>query len=129
MRIASWERDRLGYFQAYLGGPFAKPGEDDPHIISAPIDLEGKAAQLFLNLDGVNMHSNVSVEILDEQLNPVPGYTHADCNPPNESGLDQMVTWTGKKVISTVEGRIRLRLDFCGIRFDDVRLYTITLRL
>ena len=126
-RIASWERDRLGYFQAYLGGPFAKTGEDDPHIISAPIDLEGKVARLFLNIDRVNEYSNVSVEILDERLNPLPGYSRGLCNTPAEDGFKQLVTWGGKDAISSGEGRIRVRVDFTGIRFEDVRLYAIYL--
>lgn len=127
LRIASWERDRLGYFQAYLGGPFAKPGEDDPHIVSAPIDLEGGAARLSLNVDRLNAYGGVSVAILDERLNPLAGYTHADCNPPTESGYNQLVTWTANDAVSSPTGRIRIRIDFTGIRFEDVRLYAIYL--
>ena len=127
VRIASWERDRRGSFQAYLGGPFAKTGEDDPHIISAPIDLEGKVARLFLNIDCVNEFSNVSVEILDERLNPLPGYWRDLCNAPTEDGFKQLVTWGGKDAISSLESRIRVRVDFTGIRFEDVRLYAIYL--
>lgn len=127
VRVASWERDRLGCFQAYLGGPHAKPGEDDPHIISAPIDLEGGTARLFLNVDRLHPYSGVSVAILDERLHPLPGYTHERCNAPTESGYSQPVSWSEKDTISHRDGPIRIRLDFTGIRFEDVRLYAIYL--
>ena len=102
-------------------------GEDYPHIISAPIDLEGKVARLFLNIDRVNEYSNVSVEILGERLNPLPGYSRGLCNTPAEDGFKQLVTWGGKDAISSGEGRIRVRVDFTGSRFEDVRLYAIYL--
>lgn len=128
VRVASWQRDRLGYFQAYMGGPLAKPDEPAAHIISAPIDLEGVDARLLLNLDRVNPYSRVAVEILDERLNPLPGYTSGDCAPLTESGYNQRVSWAERDVIAARAGRIRIRLDFTGIRPEDLRVYAIYLQ-
>ncbi len=50
-------------------------------------------------------------------LNPLPGYTQADCDPPGEDGFDQLVTWGDKDVKASSE----------RIRFEDVRLYAICL--
>lgn len=128
VRIASWPRDRLGYFRAYMGGPLASDAKREPHIISAPIDLEGKAARLFLNLDYVHAHSSLSIEILDERLNPLPHYLRETCDAPTENGYNQMVTWGGRDAISHLSGRIRIRVDFTGVRPEDARLYALYLR-
>ena len=88
LRIASWERDRLGYFQAYLGGPLTSESEREPHIISAPIDLEAKPARLSLNIDRVSEYSGLSVEIFDERLNPHPGYSRENCDLLRENGYN-----------------------------------------
>ena len=127
VRVASWERDRLGFVSAYMGGPFAPADERDPHIISAPIDLEGQAARLSLNADRIGEHSALSVEILDEWLNPLPGYSHADCIPPSQAGLAQPVRFGDNDAIRCSAGRIRIRVDFKGIRFEDARLYAVYL--
>ena len=123
VRVAVWPRDRLGYFQAYSHGPLAGDGEEGPHIVSAPIDLEGQSARLSLNIDRPNEHCGVSVEILDERFISIEGYTHADCQSPTESGFNQVVRWGDKETIANVNGRIRIRINFTGIRFEDVHLY------
>ena len=123
VRVAVWPRDRLGYFQAYMGGPLASSDMSDPHIVSVPIDLEGKSARLSLNVDRITDYSSVSVEILDERLNPIPGYTHDQCNPPAKSGLKQAISWDGKEIISGLEGLIRVRIDFTGVRPEEVKLF------
>ncbi|MDE2777617.1 MAG: hypothetical protein OXI77_16950 [Chloroflexota bacterium] len=128
VRIASWPRDRLGCFRAYMGGPLASEAEREPHIISAPIDLEGKAARLYLNLDCVHEHSSLSIEILDERLHPLPGYLRENCDAPTETGYNQLVTWGGGDAIARLSGRIRIRVDFTGVRPEDVRLYAMYLR-
>lgn len=128
VRIASWPRDRLGCFRAYMGGPLARESEREPHIISAPIDLEGKAARLYLNLDCVHEHSSLSIEILDERLHPLPGYLRENCDAPTETGYNQLVTWGGGDAIARLSGRIRIRVDFTGVRPEDVRLYAMYLR-
>ena len=127
VRVASWRRDRLGYFQAYMGGPLASEAEREPHIISAPIDLEGKAAQLRLNVDGIHDYSGLSVEILDERLKPLPAYSRENCDLLSQNGYNQLVTWGGRETISNPSGRIRLRIDFTGVRPEDVSLYAIYL--
>ncbi len=127
VRLATWERDRLGYLQAYLGGPQASEDKREPHIISTPIDLEGAAARVYLNIDRLNEYSGVSVEILDERLNRLPGYTRANCNTLAESGYNQLVTW-GERDFIAHSGRVRVRIDFTGLRPEDVRLFAIYIR-
>ncbi|MCY3900926.1 MAG: hypothetical protein OXF86_20290 [Caldilineaceae bacterium] len=121
VRVASWPRDRLGYLQPFPAGRM-RPGQA-PHIVSAPIDLDGKPAQLALNIDGLGDYSDVTAEIITEQLEPVPGYSAADCIPPSASGLSQPVAWRGRDTVQYENGPIRLRLNFSGIRPEDIQLF------
>jgi len=121
VRVASWPRDRLGYFQPFTAARL-KPGRG-AHVVSAPIDLDGSAAKIALNVDGLSEHSAVSAEILSEKLEPLPGFSEADCNLPTESGLCQPLSWQGGDTVQCEDGPIRLRLNFSGLRAEDVKLY------
>lgn len=125
IRVASWPRDRLGSFKPYLDQRMASRG--DSHVISAPIDLEGRPARLSLNVDGQGEHWQVRCSVLDERMCPLPGFAAADCRPV-AAGLAEPVTWAdGLDAIPPTEGRIRLRVDFGGIRPEDASLYALYL--
>ena len=125
VRVASWPRDRLGYFQPFTAARL-RPGQG-AHVVSAPVDLGGKAARLALNIDGLGEHGEVTCELLSERLEPLPGYTSVDCIAPRTSGLSQPLTWQGQDAVRNDEGPIRLRLNFNGVRAEDVRLYAVYL--
>ena len=127
IRVAVWHRDRLGYLQPYSREPFSKGETIDSHIVTAPIDLEGQKVQVSLNFERPNEHCDVSVSILDERFVPIEGYVREKCLPITSDGLRQLVQWQDWKTVSNVTERIRVRIDFDGIRFEDTRLYAIYL--
>ena len=92
-------------------------------IVSAPIDLEGGAARLTVNVEGINEHSRISVEIQDREFRPVDGYGCDASEGPDQPGLAQPITWQGHDIIEGMTGEIRVRVDFRGVRPEDVRLY------
>ena len=126
VRVATWERDRLGYFRAFQGRSMAAIQE--AHFVSAPIDLEGRSAQLFLNLDGISAHSGVNVEIVDEKFNKLAGYGAEVCIAPTTGGFEQAVRWQEQESIHHASSPIRLRVNFMGERPEDVRLFALYLR-
>ena len=99
----------------------------ESHFVSAPIDLEGKAAQLALNVDGLSAHSGVTVEILNERFTPLPGYTIDRCQPPTTGGFQQPVAW-GEQAAIRADERIRISVHFTGVRPEDVKLYALYLK-
>ncbi len=119
IRVASWARDRLGYFQSFLGP------EQNSHFISAPLDLENKPACIYMNIDGISEYSQVSVEILDERFKEIPGYTRDACTNPVESGLRQSVRWKNQEVVEKVKSPVRIRVNFGGVRPEDLKLYAV----
>ena len=127
VRVTSWPRDRLGYFSPYESGIWVHGGRSDPHFVSAPIDLEGGTARLTVNVEGINEHSSITVEIQDHAFRTVPGYERDASQGPTGPGLAQPVTWLGKNAIDGVSGLIRVRVDFGGVRPEDVRLYAVYL--
>jgi len=123
VRVARWQRDRLGYFQASdLKLKSAQPR----HVISAPIDLEGRPARVALNVDGLSEYAQLGVEILDERFRPLAGYAAEEC-APLESGFEQTVAWQGDERIEAA-GPIRIRVNFTGIRPEDPQVYAIYVR-
>ena len=132
IRVATWERDRMGYFSifsipkthVFLDNSLT---ETKPHFISSPIDLEGEPARVAMNIDGLSEHSKVSVEIQNERFEPIPGYTAEDCTEPIESGLRKEVRWGEQEVLGGMKGPVRIRVNFEGIRPEDVKLFAIYL--
>jgi hypothetical protein len=121
VRIATWKRDRLGYFQAV---DMSRKTEQPRHVISAPIDLEGQPGTVALNVDGLSAHSQVTLDILDERFQPIEGYTREDCLPLT-SGFHQTVAWKNGERIDGRNGTIRIRLNYTGIRPEDPKVYAI----
>ena len=121
VRVASWPRDRLGYLQPFPAERM-RPGQGS-HVVSASIDLGAQTVQLALNIDGLGEYSSVSAEVLSERLEPIPGFTAADCIAPTSSGLAQPVTWTNGAALPREHGPVRLRLDFSGVRVEDIKLH------
>ena len=118
VRVASWPRDRLGYYS-----PFSKDGG---HCASAPVDLGEGKARLFLNVDGIGEFSTVTVELLDEQFQPLAGYGVADGGKLEAGGLKQSVRW-GEREFIEADGPVRVRVNFLGVRPEDIGLYAVYL--
>ena len=118
IRVARWDRDRLGYLTPFVNG------DKKPHAISAPVSTGGKPVTVKLNVGGINKWSSVKVTVLDEQLRELPGYTAKDCTGPDKSGLSQRVVW-GKNQQVFATGPIRIRVDFTGVRPEDLKLFAI----
>ncbi len=126
VRVTSWPRDRLGFFSPYDTGAWSYAKEkENAHFVSAPIDLDGGVARLTVNVDGINEYSSISVEIQDQAFHTIAGYESDASQGPNEPGLSQPVTWQSHDVIEGITGRIRVRVNFHGVRPEDVRLYAV----
>ncbi len=65
---------------------------------------------------------------LGEPGSPLKGYAAADCIAPGESGFRQAVVWQDRdSIVADYPIRIRIRIDFGGIRPEDLRLYAVYL--
>ena len=93
IRLARWERDRLGYLQMF--------GATEPALlVSAPIPTGGKPVAIELNAGGLGQWTSAKVSVLDEQMNVLPGYDAADCTGPSTAGLRQRVVWGSRDTVT-----------------------------
>ncbi|OAI57827.1 hypothetical protein AYO49_01815 [Verrucomicrobiaceae bacterium SCGC AG-212-N21] len=120
VRVATWPRDRLGYFRV-------APGQKIGHCISAALIPPREGAQVYLNASGLSEESQLAVEILDESFRPIPGYTAADCTPlKDKTGLRLSIAWGNKIDLGNQNGKpIRLRINFTGPDAESARLFAI----
>ena len=119
IRLATWQRDRLGFLQPWKGA-LSQP----PCLISAPISTDGSRVEISVNAEGLTKSNRLRVSVLDEHFRELPGFSAAACTQPIRSGLRERVTWeTHDSVVPN--GRIRIRLDFEGPQVDDLKVYGI----
>ncbi|HYF37888.1 MAG TPA: hypothetical protein VD994_21475 [Prosthecobacter sp.] len=122
VRVATWTRDRLGYFRV-------APGMKGAHCISAAITPPRDGARLYLNASGLSEESQLAVEILNESFRPVAGYAAADCTPiKDKTGLRIPISWGGKKDLGKQGKPIRVRVNFSGEGAEAARLFAIYVR-
>ena len=130
IRLARWPRDRLGYLRAFNPEEFGRPmlphwADTVRHCISCPLQADAGPARIYVNVDRLGEHSELTVEVLDEQFRPLPGYSGQSCLPLRESGLRQPVRWKDRDTVGGIDGPFRLRVNFGGVRPEDTRLYAL----
>lgn len=119
VRLARWDRDRLGYVSARDDWRYAKS-----HLWTAPFCIDGESAEVYVNIDGVSEHNRIAVELTDEKMVPVRGFEATQCNAIT-NGFRSQITWRGHDRIPISDKSMRLRIDFEGLRSHDIKLYAL----
>lgn len=122
---ATWERDRLGWYSPSPRNFGSKAGAYEPHCISCPIELANEQSNVFVNADRIGEYSQLRVELLDLQFQPIKGYSGSDSIPINKPGLRVPVKWKDRDSIQGFNHPIRFRIRWEGIRPEDPRLFAI----
>jgi hypothetical protein len=81
-----------------------------------------------LNLDKPHEHCGISAEILDEPFTPIQGHNRTDCLQITKVGLNEPVSWKCTAIICHKGGGIFIRINFTGVRFEDLHLYAVYLQ-
>jgi hypothetical protein len=121
VRVATWPRDRLGYFS-----PAA--GQEEVHCISSPMVNEVGGSRVCINVTGMSPSGQLTVELLDEQFRPIPGFSASDfVSLTGKSGLHLPVVWRGAETLPKFERPIRIRVNWSGVDQETVRLFAVYL--
>jgi hypothetical protein len=81
-------------------------GEKEGTLVTNPVSFSGD--KLWLNLNA--SRGSILVEILDDKLHPIPGFTRADALLLRTNSLRQQVTWRSRSSLLSLSGRpIRLK--------------------
>jgi hypothetical protein len=112
--LATLPRDRWG-------GLGLNPGVAEGVVCSAPVVLPAGGGELTINADGAD---GISVEVLDERLRAVPGFSGADAaTPVGAGGLACPVRWP-KSGLARLGGQtVRLQLRLRRRGSVEPRLY------
>ena len=140
VRLATWFRDRIGYFEA-----MRKSGG---HLVTCPLRHDG-TAWIWANVEGLHEYNRMTVELLDDGFHPISGYSGDDAaviapteaydsraarqRVPGDAGGEQAsevpglhvpVKWK-KGPIPAGRGEVRLKVNLSGIRPEDIKLYAL----
>jgi hypothetical protein len=127
VRVASWARDRLGYFAfpTAIKPDTSAPRYEGPHFISCPMRVDAPGARVFVNADGLSEQSHLTVEILDGEFRPIRGYSEDECVPITEGGLRQQVGWRNKQTLDKSDHPVRVRVNYRGPGLNDLKVYAV----
>jgi len=129
VRLATWQRDRLGYFETfeevpYTHGSFFPIERPQPNMVTCALRTQN-GAQVHANLD-VGEHSPLTVEVLDEAFKPVPGFAGDASRALLAPGLRRPVSWQGGDRLPADLKAFRLRVNYgAGTRPEDARLFAL----
>jgi hypothetical protein len=142
---ATWMRDRIGYFEVVESATpkaekyaiedpnspgwnaFKKMVQEPaaPHFISCPLRVDGPDMRIFVNAAGLSQESYITVELLDEKLNPLLGYSGSDSIRVTESGLRQAVAWKSKKSLEKFAKPFRIKATWGGTSSAEAYVYAV----
>ena len=133
VRLAKWQRDRLGYFQKYdyPGRPAYLPPDGifvdvDPHFVTCPFTID-KPTSVLANVDGLSQYSELKVEVLTKEFIPIPELSGDNAIPLKKSGLKEPISWKSGNSINSSVKEFRLKVTSAGIRPEDVKIYALYL--
>jgi hypothetical protein len=101
------------------------PVMTNPHFISCPLRLEATSPRVYVNAEGLSEQSRVTVEVLDEQMRPLPGYSGSDAIPLTLGGLRRPVAWRNRQALQGLTQPVRLKVSWGGNRPEDAYLYAV----
>jgi hypothetical protein len=113
--LVTMRRDGIGYLSTY------QPGEGQ--FTTAPILNSRKGASLYLNVDGLNAESSMSIELIDRLGKPIPGFSGSDAAQVKTSGLRVKVSWGHKEALDFINAQYRIRARFSGPAAAGVKFY------
>jgi hypothetical protein len=108
VRVAEWERDRLGYLE---------PGEGPSRLVTCPIRVAESEPKVYLNAR-TGEGGKLTVSVLSSDGRPLPGYAAVTVWGNH---LRKPVRWPGGDALSPAHGEVRIQITGSG----DWKLYAL----
>jgi hypothetical protein len=115
--LSTVPRDRLGSLSPIVN-------TSDASLVTSAVESDG-AIRLWVNADGLSADTWLSIELLDAQERPLPGYSGKDAARVDVPGLRQPVVWTKGDTTIGATGKFKVRITFAGSRRGAPRLYAV----
>ena len=125
--LSTWPLDRIGCLHTHEHGTDWRLATilGYPHFLSCPITPNQDGARVYLNVEFLTEHGTATVELCDEQFRPLPHYAGDNAIPLNQSGFRVPVKWKGGETYDAAGTPFRVRVNYGGIRPEDVRVYAV----
>lgn len=125
--IAVLPKDRFGDLVVDLrakGSGDYQMAEITSEFLTAPIDIGSRteAPDVFVNVEGLGANATLRLELLDDRLTPLAGYSGAATAVVSTDGFRTPVTWPGT---AAPPERIRIRGVFAGTANTTIKLSAI----
>ena len=78
-----------------------------------------------MNADGLSQGTFLRLEILDESLKELPGYSGQRSAVVESDGLRAPATWPSGRIVKDPGKPVRIRVSSEGLRPEDIRLYAL----
>lgn len=115
--MCNWGDETMLWYESWGAGGI--------RLASCPLQIDAAPVRVYVDVDGLWEHSELTVDVLDEQFRPLLGYVGDACVPLREPGARQPVVWKDRDTISKIDGSFRLRVNFGSVRPEGVRLYAL----
>lgn len=118
--LATLRRDGFGYLSTRTAGMTG-------HFVTCPIELRTAGAKLLVNADGLFPQSPLTVELVDDRDQPLPGYSGDRAAKLTVSGTQREVVWPGSESGRLPNGKsVAVKVSFPAD--SRVRVYAINLK-
>lgn len=98
-------------------------------FVTTDVALQSKAPQSFyVNADGLSADASLKVELLDNNLKAIAGFSGDDAAIVTESGFQTPVAWKGKTSVEGLPDRIRLRVTYLGKDMEKIRFSALYIK-
>ena len=128
VRLATWDRDRLGCFYYHFWEGHTKDtapaGTSTAHFVTRSLIIE-PGERVFVNAEGLSVDGYLTVELLDERLQPLEGFSGPAAARVHTSGLRQPVTWRGESILNGFDQPVRFRVSYEGPKDKDILFYAM----
>lgn len=130
--IVTVPRDRFGDLvleKASIGDGEYQVPEEAASFVTTDVALKSKASQSFyINAEGLGAGASLKVELLDNSLKPIPGFSGADAGIVSQDGFQTPVSFNGKTSVEGLPERIRLRVTYQGEDMANIRFSALYIK-
>src|SRR5262249_20674345 len=117
VRLVTWPRDQLGMLKPFRAR--------DATAISCPIQVVEGSAKVYVNASGLSEQSRLSISLLEEGFRPIPSYSDQNAFVLAENGFRIPVGWKTNGSALPTQGRVRVLVQFEGVRPEDCALHAV----
>lgn len=130
--IVTVPRDRFGDLvmdtKSIGKGDYQVPDSTASFVTTTIPLTAGKARRFYLNADGLGASAALKVELLDQNLKPLPAFSGKNAAIVRQGGFQTPVAWNGETELRDLPEQIRVRVTYDGANKAGIRFSALYVR-